>query len=465
MAQSTQSPYAESKALADDSIDDTTPKVTRNLAPAKATWSIVGSIVAHLAIVGGVGVIAYHSLAEKEAREAARRQVEGPPNVIAIELPGVAEGTLNADREVVKEGEAPTAFGGSSVARVDTGSPGAGGDTNGARATNLAAMDDQMKLNMDELSRLDRDQVQRLKTAARRTTHDDRRATTHPMELTFLATGKGERNERRPNAPADPSRGSMVSGQAAVLGGHIGASGEDDPSAAGQSPGAARAGQLFGSPGVGVRDGRPGEDHFKGARIAYARPSVTEGAPTVPGIYNGRPNDTVDSDQEVASAVQNLVHASVAGGVGAQGRGGTASPMPDPGAGGGSVARGSIARPLGSGDGELIDWNTNDPMLMPYFRKLHAKIDPLWANAFPRSAMAELKQGTVIIEFSIAADGTAKVTWPPIRPSGIEEFDRNCADAIKRAMPFEPLPAALRDQGRTTLKIRAPFIAKNPIIK
>jgi TonB family protein len=92
-------------------------------------------------------------------------------------------------------------------------------------------------------------------------------------------------------------------------------------------------------------------------------------------------------------------------------------------------------------------------------------VNPLWANAFPKSAMLELKQGTVILEFTIAADGTAKVTWPPVRPSGIDEFDRNCAEAIRRASPFEPLPPALRAAGRTNLRIRAPFVAKNPIVK
>jgi TonB family protein len=426
---------------------------------------LVGSVVAHLAIVGTVGFIAYRSLAEKEAREARRPPVEPPTSVIAIELPTVAEGSLLADRDVVPEGTEPTAFGGATVARIDTGSPGSGGDATGARATNLAAIDDQMRLDTDPLSRLDRDQVQRLKTASRRTTHEDRRATTHPMELTFLASGKGEHAERRPDSPSDPSRGSMVSGAASVVGGHPGSNGLEEALAPGKAPGSTRSGQLLGSPGLGVRDGRAGDDHNKAARIAYARPAVTEASPTIPGIYNGRPNDTVDSDQEVANTVQSIVHASVAGGLAGQGRGGTAAPAPDPGAGGGSVGRGSVARPMGSGDGDLIDWNTNDPMLLPYFRKLHSKIDPLWANAFPKSAMAELKQGMVIIEFTIAADGSAKVTWPPIRPSGIDEFDRNCADAIRRAMPFEPIPAVLKEQGRTTLKIRAPFIAKNPIIK
>lgn len=430
----------------------------------KATWSIVASLVAHIFLVGGVGIVAFRSLAAKEARESERRDVEAGSGVIAIELSGAAEGTQVADREVIPEGTAPSRCGGAAVARIDTGSPGSGGDVTGQRATNLAAMNDDMKLDMDLLNRLDRDQVQRLKTASRRTTHEDRRATTHPMELTFLATGKGRHPERRPDSTSDPSRGSMFSGAPAVLGGRVGPDPADEQEP-GSSPGAARAGELLGSPGIGVRDGRAGADHRRAARIAYARPSVTEGPPTIPGIWNGRPNDTVDSDQQVANAVRSLIHASVAGGIAGEGRGGSASVAPDPGSGGGQTGRGSVARPLGSGDGELIDWNTNDPMLVPYFRRIHAKVDPLWANAFPKSAMLELKQGTVIIEFVIAADGSAKVTWPPVRPSGIDEFDRNCAEAIRRASPFEPIPAVLRGAGRTTLKIRAPFVAQNPIIK
>lgn len=431
---------------------------------ANVTWSILGSIVAHVAVLGSVGWMAYRSMQARELADLGQRAALASGGDIAIELPGAADGTLTSDHEVVPEGEAPAVFGGAAVARIDTGSPGAGGDVTGQRATNLAAMDDHLKLDPDLRNRLDRDQVQRLKTASRRTTHEDRRSTTHPMELTFLASGKGERNERRPSAEVDPSRGSMVALPAAVIGGEVGSEAvvDEGPKA---TVGVDRAGQLLGSPGVGVRDGRAGEQHRRSARIAYARPSVAEASPTIPGIWNGRPNDTVDSDQQVANAVRSLVHASVAGGVAGEGRGGSAGPASDPGAGGGTEGRSSVARPMGTGDGDLVDWNTSDPALIPYFRKLHAKIDPLWANAFPKSAMLELKQGTVIIEFTIAADGTAKVSWPPARPSGIDEFDRNCADAIRRAGPFEPLPAALRESGRSVLRIRAPFIAKNPIVK
>jgi TonB family protein len=76
--------------------------------------------------------------------------------------------------------------------------------------------------------------------------------------------------------------------------------------------------------------------------------------------------------------------------------------------------------------------------------------------------MLELKQGTVILVFTVYADGHASVHWPPLRPSGIDEFDRNCADAIRRAAPFPPIP---RDLAVASLTVRAPFTASNPIVK
>ena len=431
--------------------------------PSRYAW-LVASLVTHVSVLSLAGIVAYQLSRERD-RHALETHTAPPTEVVAVELPTFAEGTLLADHDVVPEGTIPSAHGGATIARVDTGTLGKGGSATGARAINLAALDEDLSLSPDPRSRLDRDQHQRLKTAAFRTTHEDRRATTHPMEVTFLATGTGEHQERRPSAPADPSRGSLVSPlPASALGGHAGTRELDEADGPGATPGAARPGQLLASPGVGVRDGQAGARHSEGARIAQGRPAVAEGPPTITAAFRGRPNDTIDSDQEVASMVQSQVHASFAGGVLGEGRGGSNGPAPDPGAGG-VAGRGSISRVLGSGDGDVFDWFTNDPMLMPYFRKIHEKVNPLWADAFPKSAMLELKQGTVILELTIAADGSARVSWPPVRPSGIDEFDRNCADALRRASPFPPLPAALRDAGRTTLRIRAPFVAKNPIVK
>ena len=436
----------------------------RRIGPAKVGWPLAASLVAHVGLVAVAGAVAYHLSQERERREASSRTAP-PTAVIAVELPVFAEGTLLADREVVPEGTKPEAHGGATIARVDTGTLGRGGKATGARAVNLAALDEDLSLSPDLTSRLDRDQHQRLKTAPVRTTNEDRRATTNPMEVTFLATGVGEHQERRPNAATDPSRGSLVAPlPASVVGGHAGTRELEALEGPGSTPGSSRPGQLVASPGIGVRGGEAGTRHSQGARIAQGRPAVAEGKPTITAALRGRANDTVDSEQEVASLVQAQVHASFAGGLAGEGRGGANGSEPDPGAGG-TTGRGSTSRTLGSGDGDVFDWYTNDPMLLPYFRKIHAKVDPLWVNAFPKSAMLELKQGTVILEFTIALDGSARVSWPPVRPSGIEEFDKNCAEAIRRASPFEPIPAALREMGRTSLRIRAPFVAKNPIVK
>jgi protein TonB len=117
---------------------------------------------------------------------------------------------------------------------------------------------------------------------------------------------------------------------------------------------------------------------------------------------------------------------------------------------------------MGLGEGDVFDYWTTDPRLVPYFRRIHAKVDPLWIGAFPKSALLDLKQGTVILELTVSADGSVVVSWPPSRPSGGEDFDRNCADAIRRAAPFPPIPPEL---GVRTLRIRAPFVASNPVVK
>lgn len=430
---------------------------------ATPVWPVAASVVAHALVIGLVGVAAYRSLA---ARERAALVLAPSPasSVIAIELPLVSDGALVEDRADVLQGAPPSARGGATVARMDHGVPGRGGEaTSSLRAINLADDDDGLVLSPDLTSHLARDQHQRLRTADARATREDRRSTTNPMELTFLASGKGERQERRAVSERDPSRGAMIAPPPSVLGGAPGThpDSESEPGE-GAVVGAANLGRTVASPGPGVRDGREGLDHRASARVAYGRPSVTEGPVAVPAITRGRPNDTKDSDQEVATTVRALVHASVAGGLPGVGRGGSeAPPETVPGAGG-AIGRGSVARPLGAGDGDVFDWFTSDPQLLPYFRRIHTKVDPLWRDAFPKSAMLELKQGTVILEFTVASDGSARVSWPPVRPSGIEEFDRNCADAIRRASPFEPIPASL---GRTSLRIRAPFVAKNPIIK
>lgn len=428
--------------------DPTRPKRGR-------VWPVVLSVALHVALVPVLARAAHRSLRAAPVDAP-------PPREATLELPIFAglEGSGEPAHEVARpEGAAPTAFGGDTLARVDTARAGRGGEAFGPRAVNLAASDEGFVSGTSIPSHRERDQEQRLRTARHRQTRDDRRATTHPMELTFLASGAGTLPERRTPSPHDPSRGVRRADTAAVSGGELGTSG-DAAGAEGPRGGATHEGGAHESPGVGLRRAHEGSDHRASANVALARPMVDEAAPTIPATSRGRPHDTVDSDQAVANAVRGIVHASVTGGLPGAGEGGSAG-AGSPGLGG-SAGAGATARPLGAGDGDVFDWYAADPMLAPYLRRLHAKVDPLLADAFPRSALLELKQGRVILEVVIAKDGRASVKWPPARPSGVPEFDRNCADAFKRAAPFDPLPAYLGDG---PLRLRAPIEAKNPIVK
>jgi TonB family protein len=421
-------------------------------------FSWTASLVVHGVLTAGIGWLAFRTLQAKKAQEELARPAI---SVVSVQLPEVSQGTLAEDEVAVEEGVVPVYTGGATTPRLDDGRRGHGGTTHAtAPATHLSDRNEELTLTPDQVSHLDRDQQQRLHTASDRASWEDRRSTTNPMELTFLASGTGDRAERRQVAEADPSRGAHFADLARVRGGPLGAVehtlGDENLG----EVGAAQLGTKTSSPGLGVQDAHAGRDHRVSADVTHGRPSVVVAAVTIPATDHSRPRDDVDSDQAVAVAVQSIVHASTAGGALGPGSGGTGGGGP---AGAGAASgSGSHAPPLGIGEGDWFDLNTTDSRLMPYFRRIHAKVHPLWKDAFPKSAMLDLKQGTVILEFTVERDGTAKVSWPPIRPSGIEEFDRNCAQAIRKASPFEPIP---RELGRTRLRIRAPFVAENPIVK
>jgi hypothetical protein len=435
------------------------PATRSPLAPG---WTWLASLAMHAGVAALCGWIALRSMHAGDNR--ATRPISAEDARIAIELPSVADGFLLSARPPDAQGAAPIRSGGDTVPRIDTGALGGGGDVTVEKAAvHLSDRDERMRLATELLSRLDRDQAQRIRSSNARASWEDRRATTHPAELTFVVSGQGQRVERRAIAALDPSRGALFSRAPSVQGGVVGTPDPFGEDAARSALGGLRPGSLDAAPGRGVREVPAGEDHRASAAVAHVRPDVARGPIAVMAAARSRVEDDVDSEQEVATVLRALVHASTAGGLPGQGRGGSGGGG-DPGAGG-EKGSGSHPQPLGDGSSDWFDINTNDPRLVSYFRRVHARIEPLWADAFPKSAMMDLKQGTVILEFTIFKDGAASVTWPPFRPSGIDEFDRNCADAIRKAGPFEPIPADLaRQLARSSLRIRAPFVASSPIV-
>jgi TonB family protein len=93
-----------------------------------------------------------------------------------------------------------------------------------------------------------------------------------------------------------------------------------------------------------------------------------------------------------------------------------------------------------------------------YLSRLKQKVDPLWE--FPRDLAMRMEQGDVLVAFTIRKDGSVKDVHV-IKGSGFPTFDRNVLRAIKKAAPFEPLPATFGSE----LTVTAPFEGSNPAIR
>jgi TonB family protein len=398
------------------------------------------SLGAHLAILG-LGAIALSvGFGRGPDESTSRSEPEIAVEMAPLHLPELHFGPPNGDPspDDPLPADAVEPGGGEGLARPDMDHVGRGGSRRAdSPALNLADRNDALSLSREVTSRIDRDQIQRLQTARDRKSFEDRRSTTHPMDLVFLATGEGHLTERRPRAATDPSRGAMRAEPPAVHGSVVGAPREDGDLGTAREPGGASPGSGHAAPGVGILTGTPGQDHRISAAVARGRPRVAEAAPSIPADRTGSPKDTVDSEQEVAATVQSLVHASTAGGVRGAGPGGQEAPGP---AGSeGFRGEGSRATPFGGGSGPFTGISDADPRISAYRRSVLAKIYPLWENAFPKSASLEGKQGRAIISLVIYSDGHVGGVRVA-RPSGVPEFDDNVRLAVLRAAPFGPFP-------------------------
>jgi TonB family protein len=421
-----------------------------------SAWAL--SLAAHAAVVGAGALLVAGSLSARSPGVAVARTAPWGGDTVDIELPTMVSGTVEHVTGVAAAESNPMPRGGGEgTPRPDTGADGRGGtDTAEKPALNLADRDDGTRLSRDVQSRFDRDQLQRIRSSRDRASREDVRMSREPMELTFLASGSGHRPERRTPSDSDPSAGALGS-SAGRRGGALGAVGL--PVGFGEpmrDPGGAIDGGPNASPGAGVRDGAPGRDHRDSAAVALGRPLVDQGTPSVNANAQGKPSDTLDSEQEVAAMMQSLVHASTAGGRQGAGPGGQQGPGAT--GAGGVAGPGSRSHALGTGSGGATDNDPRDKRRTDYIRRARSKIDRLWS--FPKWAALEGMQGTVIVSFVIQADGSvtaARVT----RPSGIVEFDESCRQAVLRAGPYGPLPVELG----TRLAYSLSFDAKNPAVR
>lgn len=437
------------------------PRPIRDEGRVASAWLI--SILGHIVAFGLTGLVLAGSLGKPPSRPIPRPTPQPVEDTVEIDLPRVLDGSLLAATTAAPALPAlPLARGGGEgQPRPDMDHRGRGGtDTASDPALNLADRDEEMVLSPELRSRFDRSQIQRIRSARHRASLEDWRASREPMELTFVASGHSvtDRPERRTPSDRDPSAGARDTGAPRQRGGVLGA-GElpAGVSEARREPGGPIEGVDRSSPGVGVRDGATGDDHRASARVAFARPEVQEGTPSIPAAVQGRASDTVDAEQEVALALQSIVHASNAGGAAGPGHGGQNGAGPS--GSGGVAGQGSRSRALGNGTGAGFDSNPADRRRTDYIRRVTSKLFAATARAFPRWAAAEGLQGISIVSFTILANGSV-ASVSVTRPSGIPELDENCRQAVLRVAPLDPLPPEMGQSYRWAF----PFEFRNPAV-
>lgn len=403
------------------------------------------SVAAHALLLGAGALLISHTLRDR-ARE--RAQAFGSvPRELEVELPSFDPTASDSEREsdVPATELTPTPPGGGPLERhPDTEHAGRGGSPRAPEAaTNLDSHIDPISLETDTLTHLDRSQVQRLRTANERRSWDDHRATPSPMQLTFLATGKGTVRERRragSNAP-----GSVAGTQAAVLGGTPGGGEGDSGQLSDNAPGAAQSGRHEAEPQPGAPSAAEHGAASRGAQVLLARPWVMRARPALPTEVHERPNDVDDSSQAVSARVAALIHASTIGAPPGPGVGGE----PTGGVPGRSGTEGMGSRTTPSGFGPGAD-ALNDPGIQGFVAGLKQSVDDQLQRAFPDWAIEEGRSGHVIIEIAVLADGRLERVRM-VRPSGIDEYDGNVLTGVRRIPSFGPLPKALGQRALITM--------------
>ncbi|MEI9948656.1 MAG: TonB family protein [Pseudomonadota bacterium] len=412
--------------------------------PLVGSGAFVTSLVAHALLLTCGALIISQSLRARSSAQPARAT---PALEVEVELPSFDPSASDQERqnEAPPEELEPVSPGGGPLTRhPDTELSGRGGSKTAAQAaTNLDSHIDPISLETDALTHLDRSQVQRLRTANARRSWEDHRSTPTPMQLTFLATGKGRLPERRALALNAP--GSVAGTVAASLGGVAGGSDSEAGLAADSAPGAALPGRREAELQPGAPGAAPHGAPSRGAQVLIARPWVMRARPALPAEVRARPNDVDDSSQAVAARVAALIHASTIGAPPGPGVGG--EPVGGRPGRSGNEGMGSRATPSGFGPGPDA---LNDPGIQGFVAGLKQRVDDQLRRAFPDWAIEEGRSGHVIFELAVLADGRLERVRM-VRPSGIAEYDGNVLTGVRRITSFGPLPKALGQRALITM--------------
>ena len=433
---------------------------------------LVVSLLAHWVIV--------RSVPEHHALRDGAQSFEQPVTIEPAapgEVSGPASG-LPRDRDVVVPG------GSEARDNVDALRRGGGGEATGAvEVAFLVTESAPITLVDAPLNAADRSQLQRIDTAADRASWDDRRATPHPEDDPFLASGAGEHRERRDPSSLDAREGARVAPRATVSGdlalgrgrgegrgAHDGplpsrdTTGAPAPSptpaelarggARGTSLGAAQA-----SPGRGIVAGQ-GAQATERARVATGRPSVDLGPAATVAEREGRVRDDTDAELLAAQLFESRADASRrAGARDGDGRGGTVGAAGE----GSGEARGvgGHAAPYGPGQGAFAALDTSDARYRTWLLAQRRRIEE--RLVFPRPRQLARDQGTSVVRVVIRRDGSSASAPRVIRSSGFEDLDGAALAAVRDSLPFGPIPLDLA-VGHREITVTLPIEFANPMV-
>ena len=108
----------------------------------------------------------------------------------------------------------------------------------------------------------------------------------------------------------------------------------------------------------------------------------------------------------------------------------------------------------------LINTESDKQFLTAYFGNMLRKVEPYMRDAFPRWAVARGLGGLVTVGLTLLSDGRVAHVRV-VRSSGIDEYDKNVLEVVKRAAPYGPLPPEL---AASPLAMRLCFDSTNPAV-
>lgn len=346
---------------------------------------------------------------------------------------------------------------------VDAPDPGVGGDGWGAiEVVLLVPHEDAITLTDAPWNAIGPSQTSRIDVADDRATFEDRRATPHPSDTPFVASGPGEHAERRPVATLDAREGARIAPSPSTAGMRTDAREGVGDGSTETHVGALdreRTGAESDSPGVGIVGGE-GARSSEAARVATGRPAVDPGTASTTAETRDRTRDDTDAELLASRLLESFVESSRrAGAREGEGVGGRDTPGA-PGSGGGREA-GGHARALGTGDGGFEALDTSDARYRRWLLDEQRRLDR--AMVFPRARALAMDQGTSVFRVTLRRDGSMVGSPRLIRSSGFSDLDAAARVAIESGS-FAPLPEEIAP-GSERVTITLPLEWSNPMVR